>query len=341
VLAQIADVVNQEGFGWPSFDYIAEQTEVDRRTVARMVQVFASIGLLKRFSYMTPDGYRVMAIQVNLTKLGGDLSAAFKDEYKRVQKKKPAAEAKSGAKDEGSVAATPAESPSDDGSKCRSDQESVAATLEKVAATSKSVAATFPPHPLIGGTVIEPSLNQKPPLPPCGGVCADEFADDVALTPEQQAHVDAQSGTMRAMFERHYREENHERAEAARRDAETQREAAELEARMMAAIPDVNAGVLWVMRECGQVEERSGRGLEALLRAVFDQGVVRGEMPWKTGPAIKAAWEDYGANAAAIRMPSKFRNFIRSGEWRDRRRWRWDRERMERHAAASVGSYAT
>jgi len=86
VLALIADQVNVDGLGWPSVEYIADRTEVNLRTVLRMIQVFTEIRLIKK-TRTERFGKTVPALQVNLARLGTDLRAEFATAYAKAQSK--------------------------------------------------------------------------------------------------------------------------------------------------------------------------------------------------------------------------------------------------------------
>jgi DNA-binding Lrp family transcriptional regulator len=138
VLAFVCDSANgSDGCCFPSDGYIAQMTEISERTVARMIEVFEEIGLIKRFK-IKRNGKTIRALEVAIPRLGTDLHAEFEEAYARAQ---------------GKAGFGPRI--------CRSDSENdVAATQNSVAATEKDVAATVPPHPHKGGTVSEPPLNQ-------------------------------------------------------------------------------------------------------------------------------------------------------------------------------------
>jgi pyocin large subunit-like protein len=52
ILAMLGNVVNADGFGWPSVRYIAKGVEVNPRTVQRIIQVFVDIGLIERRQHL-------------------------------------------------------------------------------------------------------------------------------------------------------------------------------------------------------------------------------------------------------------------------------------------------
>jgi hypothetical protein len=145
VLVLIADQVNAEGFGWPSVDFIVKGTEINKRTVLRVIQIFAEINLLAKIDRgrkLTPG------IQLNVERLGLDLSAEFADRF-RAAHDRP-----NGGK-----------RPTDIG-------ESVPRTQKSVPETLESVPRTVPPHPLNGRPANDP-LVTHPPTPLQGGACVE------------------------------------------------------------------------------------------------------------------------------------------------------------------------
>jgi hypothetical protein len=143
VLVLLVDQANVDGLGWPSIDYIADRTEIKKRTVLRILQVFAAMGLIVRLPVVR-FGKKIPGYQLDMTKLGMDLADAFSRSYAEAQKKKPDAA----------------------GKKCRRDiGESVSETRESVSETHESVSETLPPDPHIGRPVIDPVLTQTPPTP--------------------------------------------------------------------------------------------------------------------------------------------------------------------------------
>jgi hypothetical protein len=320
VLALIADQVNADGLGWPSMEYIADRTEVNLRTVLRMVQVFAAIGLLTK-TRATRFGKSIPALQMNMEMLGTDLRDRFAAAYEIAQKKKRCA---------GEVGqCAPAE--------CRSDSEEtavadVAETVPDVAATLKSVAATVPPHPHIGGPVIDP-LQTLPPEVPQGGTVG-ESSDDLTFTPEQQAHLDKLEGGKREFYAEYYRSENEQKAREAAEVARKLRDtAAEIE-RLQREMPTVDAARDWVMRECGWVVMGRGRGVEYVIELAIRQD---GREACRPASEMVKAWKKFKANHACMRFPYGPLKFIQLGLWRDERSWPWDNEKVRREAEACAG----
>jgi hypothetical protein len=134
VLVLLADCANDDGYGWPSEEKIADKTEIRMRTVKRILQVFVAIGLIARIDR---GKHKTPGLQLAIEKLGTDLAAQFAAAYRSAQSKE-----------------------------CRRDIDAdVAATSNCVAETSGNVAETFPLKPLKGGTVKEPPLNQLPLIP--------------------------------------------------------------------------------------------------------------------------------------------------------------------------------
>lgn len=144
VFALIADQVNAEGFGWPSIDFIAKGTEVNERTVRRMIQVFAEMKLLSRVDRgrkCTPG------IQLNMDLLGLDLRKEFADYFLNAQGKTSGSG--SGLRDREGGLRDRSEVVSETG-------QVVSETGEAVSETEKAVSETKPPHPHIGRPAIDP-----------------------------------------------------------------------------------------------------------------------------------------------------------------------------------------
>jgi hypothetical protein len=320
VLALIADQVNNEGLGWPSMEYIADRTEVNLRTVLRMVQVFAAIGLLTK-TRMLRYGKEIPALQVNMALLGTDLREQFAAAYETAQKKKRCTG------DESQPVSV----------ECRRDSEpaaasDVAATGKGVAATSKSVAATIPPHPHKGGPLTDPLLTHPPS--PQGGTVGGDCEPDPDFNEEQQAHLDRLSGGQREHWERYYRSENEreqrERLEAARRLREMAAEIAELQR----AMPTVAAARDWVMRECGWVITGRGKGVEYVIELAIRQD---GREPYRPASEMARSWKKFKAHHADMRFSYGPLKFIQLGLWHDERAWPWNQDKMRLESEASAG----
>jgi len=314
VLVLLANEVNQEGYGWPSVNYIADRTEISRRTVLRVIQCFGEIGLLSRA--VSPRGG--FAVQVNLNKLGADLADAFAEAYQRAQRHP------------GKV----------DDEECLTDTSGyVSQTGQDVSQTQRYVSQTLPPHPLLGVPVIDPVGTH--PQPPQAGACCPEDEPLVCdFTEEQLAHLatHADNPSWTLQWESYYRDVN--RAE--RENAEAQRlaemAAAEELEKLKAELGSTPAARAWVMRGCGFVESRRGRGMGPIVEAVLAQQLGLGVQLWEAGPAMVKAWKKFSANGARIDVHWGPANFFQLGIWLDERGWAWSEARMERHAGASVGT---
>jgi len=142
VLALVVDEANAEGLAFVGLDRIVYLTEVKKRTVLRVLQVFELIGLVNQTEALLKGELR-SAFQVDLGKLNSDLREAYAVAYTGVQGKPFGVR--------------------------RSDAvRSVAATRKSVAATRKRVAATQPPHPLIGRSPLLPFVSPTPVVPASG-----------------------------------------------------------------------------------------------------------------------------------------------------------------------------
>jgi hypothetical protein len=142
LLALVIDEANADGLAFVGLDRLVFLTELKKRTVFRVLQVFELIGLVSRTEALL-KGHLLPAFQVDLEKLGGDLRQPYAVAYSSVQKK-PFGQRRSDTR------------------------RTVAATRKSVAATSGSVAATLPPHPLIGGPSVVPFLSHTPQPPQAG-----------------------------------------------------------------------------------------------------------------------------------------------------------------------------
>ena len=317
VLVLLADESNTHGFSWPSIERIALKTEVSKRTVLRMLQVLADIGLLGRTTHLLANGKMVPAYQICVEKLGTDQRQAFEAAYKKAQSKH----------EDAGVAETAGDNVAE------TEPASVVATVDSVAATQESVAATVPPHPHIGGPLTDPSVTQTPPNP-----LVTEGEDE--FTAEQLAHLNklGPHHPDRCCYERSYREMNQrEREELAKAAAELRARAEEM-ARMQAAMPTVHTARGWVMRECGWVEDCRRHGIGAVVEAAIELETQAGKQPWETGAAIARAWKKYQANGEWISPRYGPLKFVKLGIWRDERGWGWKVEEMRRNAEARVGS---
>lgn len=304
ILVSLANDVNVEGFGFPSIERIALNTEVSRRTVFNVIRVFVKIGLIAKIDR---GPHRCFGTQLALDKLGTDLSKEFKAAYAEVQKKGDQFFAK----------------------ECRRD--TVAETPQSVAKTSKSVAETLPPNPLIGVPVIEPLLFQTP-IPPEGGGVDEDF------DAEQIEHLDrCKDPEKRKAWERVYREQNRQAAEERRKvEAKRRQEIAE-QAELEREIRDVASARAWVMNQCGFLDRGRRRGLAEILELVLAQEQEAGRPLVRAATELAKHWKQYqevGADLVVRYGPAKF---FELGLWRNAKTWHWDEKKLERRAAACVG----
>lgn len=154
VLVLIVDEANAEGLAFVGLDRVATLTEIDKRTTMRIVEVFGVIDLVNR-TEASLKGKVLPAFQVNLARLGLDLSAPFVRAYRMAQKKCPGC------------------GRSAQFCTClRDTRAGVSETRRSVSETSSSVSETFPPHPLKGGPLVFPFVSPTPQPPQAG---ASEF----------------------------------------------------------------------------------------------------------------------------------------------------------------------
>jgi hypothetical protein len=142
ILALIADQVNGEGYGWPSVDFIVNNTELNKRTVLRVIQVFIEIELLIKIDR---GPRRTPGIQLNTALLGANLRARFAEQFRLAQGKTSGSGKRLRDIEENSVSET---------------HENVSETHENVSETHENVSETFPPDPLLGRPVIDPLKTQ-------------------------------------------------------------------------------------------------------------------------------------------------------------------------------------
>jgi hypothetical protein len=169
VLQIICDHAGPDGFGWPSIERIAFRTQINRRTVQQVFQVFAAIGLIELRDrgpeYVTPG------IQLNLERLGSDLTEEYQSHWRAAQGKRPGARC-----------------PRVRVARCTSGElfpatvQSVSETPERVCETPERVCETFSPNPYIGRTVrTEPAGEPSPARPRFCGRMASPPSDPAEL----------------------------------------------------------------------------------------------------------------------------------------------------------------
>ncbi len=305
VLVLMVDEANAAGLAILSIDRVVALTEINRRTVLRIIQVFAEMDLAHRAEGFI-DGKSRPAFQVNLAKLGMDLRESFSVAYRAAS------------------------------SKCLRDApESVSETRAGVSETRKGVSETVPPDPHKGVPLLSP-------LPPRADDVAPKEPDPPGFSPEQQAHIDELRAANRradaAMWEGWYTEQNEAAAKACAEEAERERnEAARLD-RMKAEMPTVASARAWMMRECGFVPSRRARELEGALEAVLNLEVGCGAALWEVAPKMAQAWQRYQANGALMSIHYGPVKFFELGIWRDERGWPWDQAALrDRRMRAEAG----
>lgn len=314
ILALIADQVNVEGLGWPSVDYIVRMTETERRTVLRVLEVFAAIDLVRPAEVMRGTK-RVAALQINLAKLGTDLTEEYLGEYARTQGKmlERAPNGKLRMKARGRcVSETQAESVSETG-------VHVSETRASVSETRECVSETFPPDPLNGG----------PPNDPLGPASDPRAREAGEFDAEQQEHLDRLAAEVRegepeamkrlVQFEEYYRERNREAlAEFAAAEERAAKEIA-----LRAEYPDLETALKRVRKRCGFAWSE-GDELGPVLRQVFMDQEEMGKPVWRTASQMVAAWELQRSQGEKLRARYGPMKFFRDGHWLDSKGWHWN-----------------
>ena len=297
--------------GWPSIASIVRATEISRRTVLRLVEVFVSMGLMEcrraevedRFGRRTVD-----AIFLNVALLGQDLTEQFAAEYAKAQGKEavPSINGRWRLRDaEQLVSETDAD---------------VSETRESVSETRQRVSETLPPDPLLGRPRYDPVVD-PPPDPVCAG----------ALLPEQQEHIDRlkSEGAGVAGWIAFYADENRRAEEAL--DGETRKELAR-----MSEYPDLETALVKVCRQCGLGRE-NGDELDRVMRQVFSDQAEMGKPVWRTAAQMVAMWLLQRRQGSKLRARYGPVNFFRLGYWIDPAGWHWNVRQLEAERA-STGS---
>lgn len=310
ILVLLCDQANDDGMGWPSIASIVKGTEINRRTVQRVVEVFAAIGLIERRKAEVSDRFgrrTVDAIFVNLGMLGTDLTEQFAMEYARSQGK--VAERKTAGRwrlrD-----ALPGVSETEPG---------VSETYPDVSETKPGVSETYPPDPLLGGPVIDPELDPSPD--PNARVAVQ--GDEPPLDREQQEHLArvAERGEDPAPWRRHYVDENRKAEETA---ALLRAEEIALEREY----PDIETGLAKMRKQCG-FAWAEGDELGPVLRQVVLDQLEMGKPVWRTIAQMRAMWKLQVQQGARLRARYGPLKFFRDGHWLDSDGWHWNPDAMK------------
>ena len=148
---------------------------------------------------------------------------------------------------------------------------------------------------------------------------ANEFKQD------QLEHLEACNPALRAGFERYYREENAKAAVAAKQGQK--QEEPEL------GFADVQAARVWVMRECGYVENRRRRGVGPVIEAALQTRTGQGETLGALAKRMVDAVRKHAKLASRLRYQYGPAKFISLGLWLDESTWPWDYKEIERQQA--------
>ncbi len=317
VLVMLCDAANNEGMSWPSVDSIARDTEINRRTVLRLMAVFGAMGLIERKKAMVSDRYGqrvVSAIYVNLAMLGTDLTEEFAAAYTQARL--------------GGIPLFPFSSITPlgkaDEEECLWDTpDGARGTPESVPGTLLSVPGTLPPHPLYGGTVIDP-VNEP--------TSAGAANLDVALEPEQQEHLDRLTarGQETESWRAYYLGQNRKTLIATEAGAADERALKE-------KYPSQRVAISRVRLECGLAGE-DGDELSEVLGRVFQDQEQMGVPVWRVAPRMIEAWKLQRCQGIKLRAKFGPLKFFKDGHWIDPQGWHWNTEAVERAAGASVGS---
>lgn len=325
VLVLLCDQANDDGLGWPSVASIVKGTEILRRTVLRILEVFATMELIELKEVEVNDRFgrrTVQAIQIDLVKLGGDLTEQFAKAYAAAQGK-VAVPGKAGRwrlRDAEYVSETQDESVSE--------TQDVSLRPEACLRDAERVSETYPPDPLLGRPLIDPVPDPSLTL---GAREADPFSAG------QREHIDDLRSKGRnadaAMWEGYYTAQNDEEAAAARAVAEAE---AQKDAVLRAEFPDLEAALTRLRRRCGFAWSE-GDELGPVLRQVFADQAEMGKPFWKTAGQMASAWELQRSQGIRLRARYGPLKFFRDGHWLDSAGWHWDIELLKRDGGVRVG----
>lgn len=332
VLVRLCSNADDNGETWVGNGRIAQDTEISTRTLERTIEIFEAMGLIERKWMLHTDRYgtrKKRFIYINLAKLGTDLTVEFAEAFAAAQGKKKGTGAQ--AVDEDDTLFGEGVSETGEGV-CETGGEGVSETVKGVSQTEKGVSQTVPPHPLIGGTVIELSLNKAQLAP------TEE--NGIGLTIEQQEHLDriaaGKPGSVTLESWRlHYVDENRKALElAAARDAEAAKDR-----ELQAEYPDLKTGLKKMRTRCG-FSWAQGDKLGPVLEQVCADQLELGKPIWRVIAQMEAMWHLHIKQAAVGRLWRRCgpMEFYRDGYWIDQGRWHWDAEVLKREIGAGVGS---
>jgi hypothetical protein len=291
LLVLLANECGVSGNGTPRYELLVARSELKPRTVRRLLQVFETIGLIRRYEGINHLGKKAPAIQLNMQMLGSDIRETFDAAYKAASGKCSVSET---AQDE---------------------DETVSETVAVVSETAQTVSETEPPHPLKGSPVSFPFIS------PFAG------ADDggVELDPGQLEHLERCRPEDRRQWEIYYCESNRKVIEEA--EACSRREAAnrEREAQLRRKMPTLAAAVAWVYAECRFVRVRGHDGFAHLLQEALLQDAGAAREYWRSAAKMAAAWKAY--MSATLRWRYGPEKFIATGAWLDEQAWPWDEKK--------------
>jgi hypothetical protein len=331
VLVLLCDQANDDGLGWPSVASIVRGTEISRRTVLRILEVFASMNLIeqKRMEVSDRFGRRTVdAIQVDVSRLGSDLTVDFVHAYAAAQGKIAVA-GRAGRMCLRDAAGLLSET-----------RAEVSETCADVSETAVCVLETEPPDPLIGGPLFDPLSDptlrvgssdqgsgirrQEEPEKP-EEQKPEELPGD-GLTDEQREHIEELRGKGRnadaAMWAGYYVDQNTRVAEANRAALDA---AAADEAEAQREYPDLETALARMRKHCGFAWSE-GDELGPVLRQVFADQLEMGKPVWRTARQMVSAWLLQRKQGRRLRARFGPMKFFRDGHWLDPAGWHWDGE---------------
>lgn len=177
----------------------------------------------------------------------------------------------------------------------------------------KTAKTTTPPNPLVAEG--ECAHDQNPAAQ----------SDELQLLPGELEHLARCSADQLPVWQRYYREEAQKRADQAKAKCEIA--SAQVSARNALKLGDVRSAGEWVMRQCGWVENRRGRGLGKVVEDVLMLEVEQGAELADVSQSIAQAWKRYCEVGSKLRVIYGALKWLKLGIWKHESLWCW-RERI-------------
>ena len=176
----------------------------------------------------------------------------------------------------------------------------------------KTAKTTTPPNPLV----------------PEGECATDQPAaaqsDELQLLPGELEHLARCTAYQREGWRLFYLDEARKRADQAKA---VQTKAGTQQRPRSAKFGDVQSAAAWVMRQCGWVENRRGRGIGKVVEDVLALEVEQGCALDDAAQSMAQAWKRYCEVGAQLRVIYGAAKWLKLGVWKHESLWCW-RERI-------------